>query len=457
MMPVLEEAKMAKSAYKGLILSRPNVVGLGVGYKVSDGRESDELSVVVMVRQKLPPVSLAPEDMIPQEVAGVRTDVIEVGELRPLDAYPLDAYPLDARPLDAGTQVSRTGRIRPAPGGVSIGHYRITAGTLGCAVRDQKTGARLILSNNHVLANRNEGEQGDPILQPGLADGGLPERDTIALLERFEPIHYNQEPPACSIASAYAAIGNRLARWLGSTHQVQVFQFRPFATNLIDAALARPILESDVLDEILDIGKVEGLTEAALGMQVSKSGRTTDFTSGTINILDATVTVNYGGDRSATFDHQIVSTPMSQGGDSGSLLVASESKQAVGLLYAGSGQATLFNPIQTVLNTMKVDLPDTAAKSLNGQRAGPANRRAVLEKAQAVKEAYQHVLLAKPNVVGVGIGPRVKNGQRTDEIGIVVMVERKLPETMLAPQDLIPDQIEGVPVDVVEVGKFEAY
>jgi hypothetical protein len=60
-------------------------------------------------------------------------------------------------------------------------------------------------------------------------------------------------------------------------------------------------------------------------------------------------------------------------------------------------------------------------------------------------------------VVGVGIGPRVKNGQRTDEIGIVVMVERKLPETMLAPQDLIPDQIEGVPVDVVEVGKFEAY
>lgn len=53
-------------------------------------------------------------------------------------------------------------RIRKAPGGVSVGHYKITAGTLGClATRGRRL---LILSNNHVLANSNNARTGDPIL-----------------------------------------------------------------------------------------------------------------------------------------------------------------------------------------------------------------------------------------------------------------------------------------------------
>ena len=425
----IEEARIAKSKFQAEILARPNVVGLGLGYRVQGSRVTDELSVVVMVRTKLPPVSLLPEEMIPHELAGVRTDVIEVGELRPLDV--------------------RTERTRPAPGGVSIGHYQITAGTLGCVVRDHETGARLILSNNHVLANRNDAEPGDPILQPGPADGGSTDKDIIAHLERFEPINYNQEPPACSIASTYVHFGNTIARWLGSRHRLEAYQFRPYASNLIDAALARPILDGDVLDEILDVGEVAGVTEAGLGMSVIKSGRTTAFTTGTVTILDSTVTVNYGGDRTATFDHQLVSSPMSQGGDSGSLLVSSESKQAVGLLFAGSSQATLFNPIDAVLKTMKVDFQLPLAKTLT-------DRQSMLEKAQAVKQVYQDVLMSKPNVVGVGIGLRHKEGRRTDEVCLVVMVSRKLPIAILAPQDVIPSEIDGIPVDVKEVGELDA-
>jgi hypothetical protein len=332
---------------------------------------------------------------------------------------------------------------------VSIGHYQITAGTLGCVVRDKATGVKMILSNNHVLANRNQAQQGDPILQPGAADGGTPGHDTIALLERFEHIHYNQEPPVCNIAQAYARAGNTVARWLGSSHQLQAYQLRPYASNQMDAALARPINETDLLEEILEIGPVSGISEAALGMQVIKSGRTTGFTSGTVTIMDATVTVNYGDERTATFDHQIVSSPMSQGGDSGSLLIASEGKQAVGLLFAGSGQATLFNPIQPVFSTLRVELPIRGPKALD-------DRQATLEKAQAVKAAYQNELLAKPNVVGVGIGLRHKEGRRTDEVGIVVMVDHKLPIALLLPEERIPSEIEGVPVDVKEVGQITA-
>jgi hypothetical protein len=428
-MSLIAQVQQAKSANQASLLTRPNVIGVGVGYKVSGSQPTGELCVVVLVRRKLPLVSLHEADLIPREVAGVRTDVFEVGDLRPLTAY--------------------TERHRPAPGGVSLGHYQITAGTLGCVVRDRKTGARMILSNNHVLANRNDGKPGDPILQPGPADGGSSQRDTIALLERFETIRYNQQPAACNIARAYACIGNRLARLAGSHHQVQVFQAFPGATNLVDAALARPILDSDVLEENLEIGAIKGQTEATLGLEVCKSGRTTAFTKGAISVLDATVTVNYGDERTATFDHQIVSTPMSEGGDSGSLLVASQTKQAVGLLFAGSSRATLFNPIQAVLKTLKVDLPGSGAKSVMDQRSA-------VEKAQAVKEAYSGFLMSKPNVVGVGIGLQKAEGQRTGQIGLVVMVSRKVPREMLRPEEVIPEQIDGVPVEVREVGEMNA-
>ncbi len=428
-MSLLAEVQQARSANQALLLARPNVVGLGVGYKVSADQHTGELCVVVLVRRKLPPVSLRETDFIPREVAGVRTDVFEVGDLRPLTVY--------------------TERHRPAPGGVSLGHYQITAGTLGCVVRDHQTGVRMILSNNHVLANRNDGQPGDPILQPGPADGGSPQRDTIALLERFETIHYNQEPAACNVARAYACLGNRLARLAGSHHQLQVIQAFPNATNLIDAALARPILDSDVLDENLGIGEINGQTEAALGQEVCKTGRTTGLTNGTVSVLDATVTVNYGDERTATFEHQIVSTPMSDGGDSGSLLVASQTKQAVGLLFAGSSQATLFNPIQAVLKALKIDLPGSGAKSIMDQRSA-------VEKAQAVKDAYTGILMSKPNVVGVGIGLHKAEGQRTGQVGLVVMVSHKVPPELLAPEDRIPDQIDGVPVDVREVGELGA-
>ena len=68
-------------------------------------------------------------------------------------------------------------KTTPLKIGSSIGHYKITAGTLGGFVRSRDDGSVLILSNNHVLANENKGKKGDAILQPGAIDGGKnPER-----------------------------------------------------------------------------------------------------------------------------------------------------------------------------------------------------------------------------------------------------------------------------------------
>jgi hypothetical protein len=95
------------------------------------------------------------------------------------------------------------------------------------------------------------------------------------------------------------------------------------------------------------------LRPARLLMPVRKSGRSTGLTTGQITVIDTTVNVSYG-EKSAQFEGQIVTGPMSAPGDSGSLLVAGDSLHAVGLLFAGSDQSTVFNPIQDVLDGLDV-------------------------------------------------------------------------------------------------------
>jgi hypothetical protein len=153
-----------------------------------------------------------------------------------------------------------------------------------------------------------------------------------------------------------ADIGNALSGLVGSKHRLQVIQVDAEATNLVDAAVARPERDSDIQDEILDIGVVVDTVPAVLGMAVRKSGRTTGLNTGEITVLDATVTVSYGLLRTARFEDQIVTSAMAQGGDSGSLLVAGDSLRAVGLLFAGSEQSAIHNPIQAVLDALEVEI-----------------------------------------------------------------------------------------------------
>ena len=79
-----------------------------------------------------------------------------------------------------------------------------------------------------------------------------------------------------------------------------------------------------------------------------------------------------------------------------------------------------------------------------------------VQQAIAVKARHEARLMQKANVVGVGVGFREEGGRLTDQVALVVNVIRKLPEDQLAPEDLIPTEIEGVPVDVHETGEIRA-
>ncbi|RKY91320.1 hypothetical protein DRQ15_05245 [candidate division KSB1 bacterium] len=331
----LDDARRVLSEVRQELLSKPNVVATGIGYKITKGKQTEELALICSVETKQSKKSLTVKELIPATIQNIPTDVYPTGIIHALQ--------------------DPTGRFRPAPGGVSIGHKDITAGTLGCLVK--KNNKVFILSNNHVLANSNNADIGDPILQPGPYDGGQFPQDRIAQLSEFVPIEFEggSGHGLCSCGSTAAAILNLLAALIGSKTRLQPTRIRT-TENLVDCAIAEPLNPDDVKNEILKIGTISGTAEGTLGMSIKKSGRTTGLTTGTILQIDVTVKVSYGSNKVATFVDQLMAGNMSQGGDSGSA-VLNEKNQLVGLLFAGSNTSTVINRIQNVFQALQVTLP----------------------------------------------------------------------------------------------------
>jgi len=311
----------AQEGEQETLLAKENVVGVATGHKIKDGRETDEICVTVFVSQKLDRALVKDDDLVPNTVGGFKTDVVETGEIFAGQGSEV------AMKEELGIEVLKQ-RVRPAKGGYSVGHYRITAGTIATCVYDRAPFPGIppryyILSNNHVLANSNNARIGDPILQPGPYDGGTVPGDIIARLYKFVPIRFRTSTSA--------------------------------PLNLVDAAIA--VGEFHNLDrEIYWIGYVKQVrSNPRIGDIVEKTGRTTNFSTGRIIAINATVNVNYGGGRVARFIRQIMTTNMSAGGDSGSL-VCDIREGAVGLLFAGSSSVTVMNSILYVQGLLGIRL-----------------------------------------------------------------------------------------------------
>ncbi|GAB4425910.1 MAG: hypothetical protein Kow0031_05630 [Anaerolineae bacterium] len=81
---MIEQIRQVKARHQNHLLSLANVVGLGIGLKQTNGELTEQLALIVNVRQKLPLSALAPADVVPPEIDGVVTDVQDVGQLTPL-------------------------------------------------------------------------------------------------------------------------------------------------------------------------------------------------------------------------------------------------------------------------------------------------------------------------------------------------------------------------------------
>ena len=290
-------------------LALEGVVGTGIG---ADGMGNAVLQVYLTA------VGAA---ALPLQIGNV--------EVVPLVTGPFVALP--AEPDEGDRADPKRGFERPVPIGVSTGHPKVSAGTIGARVTD---GARAFaLSNNHIFAASNGGSAGDNLLQPGVADGGRDPDDAIGTLFDFEPLHF------CGGGGC--------------------------TPNRIDAAIA--LTSPDALgDRTPDggYGRPRRWTqEPALGLEVQKFGRTTGLTTGRVTGIHATIDVQYRNGM-ARFEEQIVISAIggrsgfSAGGDSGSLVVTKGAllgdRRPVGLLFAGSSVSTLANPIDPVLERFGV-------------------------------------------------------------------------------------------------------
>jgi hypothetical protein len=296
-----------------------NVVGIGVGHKAKKGVSTKELSVRFYVDHKLPANVVSSENMLPSEINGVPTDVVETGRFRRLPG---------AAAAHAAANPNQH-KVRPAQPGVSCGFQfpasvgMVMAGTFGAVASDAN--GHYILSNNHVLANENQLALGSPIFQPGLLDGGNPATDLVARLARFIPISAT-------------------------------------AMNHVDCALARLQPKTIAIATFMPkVGKLASGTPVAptVGMQVMKTGRTSGSTTGEITDIHATVKVQYDVGE-CQFDEQVIIVgtggPFSAAGDSGSLIVQQEPKQPTALLFAGSLTHTIANRIDAVLTALGVEI-----------------------------------------------------------------------------------------------------
>lgn len=305
-----ESVFSASSSRNKIVSTKPsqNVVGVGIGEKVTEGSSEGILAVKFFVRTKYPKDQISKADLLPETINGLPVDVEETGTFR------------------AQAMPNPRQKIRPAQAGSSVGFADpngqfVMAGTFGALVK--KDGKLFILSNNHVLADENHLPLNSNIFQPGLLDGGNANNDKIAKLTEFVTL-------------------------------------LPGVFNKVDAAIAEVNNKNDVSNSILFIGVPKGTKKAALDMNVHKFGRTTSYTVGKIVSVDTDVKVSYdAGDFS--FSDQIIivgdnATSFSDSGDSGSLILERSTQKAVGLLFAGSKTHTIANHIGEVTKAFKIKL-----------------------------------------------------------------------------------------------------
>jgi endonuclease G len=316
----LARARLAMHKTNRTHLFDPNVNMIGIGHPERKGRiAKDELAIRVHVNKKMTGVALETATAVgytrpvPSVVDGFRTDVLQ-------GTYQLHQWQSWRGWWRPKARDTRTNCVDPMRGGISISDaYHRTYGTLGGKVYDRLTNEEMILSNWHVLAVDWNARPGRPVYQPGRLDGGT-FANTFAHLTR-DAISVN-----------------------------------------LDAAVAKLNGSRQLLNEQLGLGSVTGVGNWQLGMAVVKSGRSSRITHGYIIEIEGIARMRYSYLECLIRDVMVIK-PLNGGevsmpGDSGSWWLNEETREAVGLHFAGSNwpERALALKMQSVLNALNVEI-----------------------------------------------------------------------------------------------------
>lgn len=320
--------------YREFLLNKENVTGVSRGLRVDeDGNViSDEEVWVVTVKEKKDEFELASSDVVPKSIDGVDTIVRDFGDIKAQNES--EVYKEKTRPLK---------------GGISFGLENGPSGTLGVSLESENR--FYLLSNNHVIADTNDAQIGSDLIQPASADSER--RNYCGELERYVKISF-KENPLFPKSGLFSKLCQFFTGFFGRDDSSSKIIETNSKYNQVDCALGQLRSCSTKINELLNVGKIRGIRKPELGMPVKKVGRTSGVTRGQIIQIDATIEVGFSFGRKAMFEDQIVTTPISSPGDSGSV-VLDEDNYLVGLLFSGSEKVTILNPIDLVFDNLNID------------------------------------------------------------------------------------------------------
>ena len=225
----------------------------------------------------------------------------------------------------------------------------LSVGTLGFFL-ERPGGKRYLVSNNHVIGRSNEAKSGESVVQPGTLDltglelqlmsslSKLRSQTEVAKVEALVPLEFRDEQtiPTNRVDAAMAEL-------TGSGRKLSELARLTYGGSLRGVAPAYRVDSN---------GSVQG------SARVYKVGRTTGYTEGRVVALAGTAFVPYPGGEGFFSDQIVIQAtddnvgPFSDRGDSGSG-VLNDRHDLVGLLFAGSEQQTLVNPIAHVLRELR--------------------------------------------------------------------------------------------------------
>jgi Trypsin len=292
------KAEYAHLAGLRAVFQDRNVVGVGISEKVTNNKRAGELTLCFYVRKKKAKHRLGSHKMIPP--------VISVGGQKPIFT---DVYEVGAFKTLANVQTN------PIQSGFSVGNdENVRAGTTGAIV--SYGASRYILSNAHVLAPAGAGDIGvTQTTYPAIEDSEQINR--IGVLRHI----VNLTSTGNLADAALAEINNGLS---------------------VDAAISgarSPYTAGDAVDK----------------MSVVAAGRTTPLIRGVVRDSHFTGPVLVTGVGSREFVDQIVCVGEVAKGDSGAMIVAEDTGEIIGLLFAGTESEFLCTSIKAVRQALGVN------------------------------------------------------------------------------------------------------
>jgi hypothetical protein len=299
------DMKPAKEeAVKLLLRPNRNIVGVGIGKKVKDGKATPQDCVRVYVVSKFALNDLTPNSLVPTTFLGVPTDVIEIGR-----------FGRTGRPQPRKDTTPRPGsaiRVKTLAPNVNEGQ----TGTLGALVTDGVR--RYILSCNHILA----------------VNGRVPKGAEVVSAD-----FVGTEDP---IAKPGYFIG-----------------FDRGSGNSVDCALALLPTGAKVQATFPDglALSPDGPADPQSDTKVTKFGAATGRTNGAIVDTDADLYIDYSFG-TFRFEHQVIIDSGSDdiyfaaAGDSGSLVVDTATTRPIALIFGASGRFAVACPLGMALEQL---------------------------------------------------------------------------------------------------------